>query len=349
MKTIFQTTILTAATLTAGEFTNLETQAHSAHHGRHSHSGHHLESPIGVMASHTHKTGQWMLSYRYMFMRMEQNFVGDSTVPDSTVLSDFIVSPQDMDMQMHMLGIMFAPTDRLTLMGMLNYVETSMAHINRMGVNFTTESTGFGDSSLGGLYKLFETDSQNAHFGLMALLPTADIDNKDNTPLGFSQLPYPMQSGSGSWGLNPSLTWNAHLGHWSLGSQVSAKFYLADNDNDYQLGNRYEGTLWAGRHLTNWLSTTVRLNLAHWEDIEGADPNITTTAAPMGTPLPLVPTADTALRGGTRLDFALGASLTLPKSQTRLALEIGTPIYQNLDGPQLGIDWFATAGLQFAF
>lgn len=30
-------------------------------------------APIGVMGDHTHKTGEWMFSYRYMQMHMDGN------------------------------------------------------------------------------------------------------------------------------------------------------------------------------------------------------------------------------------------------------------------------------------
>lgn len=33
----------------------------------------------------------------------------------------------------------------------------------------------------------------------------------------------------------------------------------------------------------------------------------------------------------------------------RLALEVGYPVYQDLDGPQLETDWMLTGGWQYAF
>lgn len=349
MKTLSLISLLSASAFAGDSLSISDSATHcpTGHEGHHDHSQHH--DPIGVMGSHTHKKGEWMTSYRYMFMRMEQNYDGDSQVADSTVLGDYMVSPQDMDMEMHMLGLMYAPTDRLTLMGMINYVQTSMNHVNRMGVNFKTESSGWGDASLGGLYQIYSEANQQAHVGLMALLPTADIDNRDETPLGDSQLPYPMQSGSGSWGIHPSLTWTGHSGAWSYGSQISAKFYLTDNDNDYRLGDRYEGTLWGARSWTNGFSTSLRLSVSHWKDIEGSDPDIVETVSPMGMPIALVPTADTSLRGGTRIDASVGASFALADTGARLGVEFGVPLYQNLDGPQLGVEWTLTTGLQFAF
>ena len=33
-------------------------------------------APIGVMSDHTHEAGEMMFSYRYMFMNMNENYVG---------------------------------------------------------------------------------------------------------------------------------------------------------------------------------------------------------------------------------------------------------------------------------
>lgn len=350
--TLIVSALSTTAALAGNDgdfFTSAETVPKgSSTHEHHSRPDAH--APIGVMAGHTHAKGEWMASYRYMFMNMEQNFDGTSTVSNATVLEDFVVVPQSMEMQMHMFGAMYAPTDKLTLVGMVNLVQLTMDHRTRDGGSFTTESSGLGDSSFGGLYQIFQSDSHRAHIGLLALLPTADIDNQDDTPLGFSQLPYPMQLGSGSWGVAPSITWTGINGDWSYGAQAGAKIYLADNTNDYRLGNRYEGTAWGARRWSSWLSTSLRVSISHWENISGADPDITTT--PPGGPLagvPLVPTAETNLRGGTRVDLSAGANFLIPGTGARFALEVGGPIYQNLDGPQLGAEWFTTAGVQFVF
>ena len=352
MRNTFIASALATATALAGSSGDyLESTPYDAgqDHSAHEHHHHHY-APIGVMGSHIHEKGTWMASYRYMYMRMEQNYDGDSTVGDSGVLRDFVVTPQHMDMEMHMFGLMYAPTDRLTLMGMLNLVELSMKHVTRAGGTFTTKSSGLGDSSVGALYQLYANDNQSLHVGLMALLPSADIDRKDDTPLGRAQLPYPMQLGAGSWGLAPSLTWTGQQEAWSYGAQLSGKCYLAENENDYRLGNRYNATAWGARHWSDAFSTSLRVSFSRWEDIHGADPDITTT--PPGGPLagvPLVPTADPDLRGGTRIDISLGANLRIPKTEATLAIEAGVPLYQELDGPQLGVEWFGTAGVQFTF
>ena len=80
-------------------------------------------APIGVMGDHTHKAGEFMLSYRYMRMRMGGMRDGDDRVSASSVLGDYIVAPKSMDMNMHMFGAMVAPVDGVTLMLMVRQVQ----------------------------------------------------------------------------------------------------------------------------------------------------------------------------------------------------------------------------------
>ncbi len=70
-------------------------------------------------------------------------------------------------------------------------------------------------------------------------------------------------------------------------------------------------------------------------------------AMPSG--MPMAGATDPNARGGSRLDLSLGLNLWSTEKGTRFAIEGGAPIYQNLDGPQLGTEWFVTAGFQIAW
>ncbi|MEO0447549.1 MAG: transporter, partial [Verrucomicrobiota bacterium] len=78
-------------------------------------------APIGVMAEHTHNAGEWMLSYRFMSMHMDGMRQGSDSLSSQEVFDQgFLVTPtvMDMEMHMHMFGMMVAPQDWLTLMVM---------------------------------------------------------------------------------------------------------------------------------------------------------------------------------------------------------------------------------------
>jgi len=66
----------------------------------------------------------------------------------------------------------------------------------------------------------------------------------------------------------------------------------------------------------------------------------------------LVPTADGDLQGGERIVALFGINLIEQEGilkDHRLALEFDFPIYQDLDGPQLGVGLLGTIGWQKAF
>ncbi len=90
--------------------------------------GHRPDShaPIGVMGDHYHHKSGLMVSYRYMYMKMEGNLAGSNEVENPFIFQNYMLAPQIMSMQMHMPGIMYAPTERLTLMVMSNYIINEM-------------------------------------------------------------------------------------------------------------------------------------------------------------------------------------------------------------------------------
>ncbi len=301
-------------------------------------------APIGVMGDHTHSAGEFMFSYRYMVMNMDGNRDDTDDLDPEDVLADFPVTPIDMTMEMHMFGAMYAPTGDLTLMAMLPYVAMEMDHITRSGVEFTTESSGFGDLPLSGLYNILDRDRQRLHLNLGVSIPTGSTNQKDDTPAGEdSILPYPMQIGSGTFDLLPGITYSNQSDRGSWGAQVLGTLRLGENSGNYTLGDRLQTSLWIARNWTDSFSTSLRLKGSTWGDIDGADPRLNPR---------MVPNADPSLRNGTRLDLGLGINLYAPEGDlqgARFALEFELPLYQDLDGPQLETDWMVTMGIQAVF
>lgn len=346
----------------------LPATAHEGDGGKVTYASDH--APIGVMADHRHKKGEWMTSYRYMFMDMSGNRDGTNSLsPEeivTTVDNPFAnppmmpptlrVVPTDMPMQMHMLGGMYGLTDRITLMAMGMYVSKEMDHITFQGPmgttrlgEFTTETAGFGDTTIGAIIGL--DDGSYAHrqinLGLAVSLPTGSIEESDQilTPMGTTpspRLPYPMQFGSGSFDLKPSLTARSRTGKWSYGAQASAIIRLDENDEGYTLGDVAEITGWLAYEPQPWISLSGRLKARSAGQIDGDDPLI---RAP-------VQTADPANHGGETVEALFGINLA---GQTgwqrghRIAAEIGVPVMRDLNGPQMETDLTVTLGWQKAF
>ena len=313
-------------------------------------------APIGVMGDHMHKSGEWMFSYRYMSMSMEGNLQGDNSVSPETIVSSGLplrVVPIDMTTDMHMLGAMYAPSDKLTLMLMVNYIEKEMDHltfqgmsgINRLGV-FTTETSGIGDTKLGALYSLRSGDNTNIHLNLGLSIPTGKTDYTDQilTPMNTTpspRLPYPMQLGSGTYDIQPGITYAGSHDSWDWGSQVKMTIRLDDNDKGYSLGDQTQVTSWGGYRFTHWLTGSLRLTYTHADEISGKDALIN---------LP-VQTSNPDNFGGERIDLGVGITLIGSEGAQkghRLALEYETTIDQDVNGIQMEMQDMLTIGYQFS-
>ena len=333
----------------------LLTTAHSAAYADATRADSH--APIGVMGDHTHAQGEVMLSYRYMDMSMDQNYAGSQKVSTSDIhAAGYGVAPQSMDMTMHMLGAMYAPSDTLTLMAMLPHItndmslRSSMMAQNMMNARprFTTESSGIGDVKLGGLYQLHSDDKNTLIFNAMISLPTGSIDEEDtmaNPMMGEMHMPYPMQLGSGTVDLLPGLTFTQKHSRYSWGSQIKATLRTGDNDNGYTLGDRYRLNTWIAKPIGHRFSLSGRASFEHWDNIDGSDKQLTLMPN-------MVPTADPKLRGGEQTSLHVGFNYVLADGDTgnqRLALEWGEVVAHDLKGPQLGTSKILTLGYQIAF
>ncbi len=303
-------------------------------------------APIGVMGEHLHHKGEVMLSYRYARMRMDGNREGTRSLSPAQVLGmGYAVSPTDMDTDMHMFGLMAAPTDRMTLTAMVPYISKEMDHVTGMATRFETRSSGVGDLKLGSLWRLLENENHQLIFNAGLSFPTGSIQKKDQTPMGFQVLPYPMQLGTGTYDVLLGATYNGHTGAATWGSQIAGEVRPGSNDRGYTVGDRYHITGWFMWDWTRWMGTSLRLDWQQWFNYDGADPALNPA---------VVPTADPQLRAGRQLDILVGANFVLPFAQKllrnqRLAIEAGFPLYRHLDGPQLERDWRVIVGWQYAF
>jgi len=302
-------------------------------------------APISVMGDHMHGKGEWMFSYRYMAMKMEDLKQGSDDATFDDALTNYMVTPTKMPMNMHMLGAMYAPSDKLTVMAMINIMEMEMDHVTRMGGMFTTEVSGFGDVKISGLYKFFNKNRQTMHSQLGLSIPTGSVTESDVIPASAPNeavLPYPMQIGSGTFDTNLALTYLCQGDIFSYGGQLRGIFRFGQNEREFRYGNRYSLNNWLGIKAANWLSFSARLEGVLVGEIDGLDPNL--------NPL-MVITADTVNSGGHNLNSGLGFNLYAPSGalkNLRLGFEFGIPLYQDLNGIQLKNKETITLGLQYS-
>ena len=321
-------------------------------------------APIGVMGDHRHGKGEWMISYRYMHMDMGGTQIGTTSVTPETVATTvpnrffgnpgqpptLRIVPTEMTMDMHMAGVMYGLSDQVTLMVMANYISKKMDHITFAGGmgtrrlnTFETSPMGFGDTKVAALIGL--TDTVHINAGLS--LPTGSNTETDDivTPMGGTptvRLPYPMQLGSGTFDLEPGITYRDQNDSFGWGAQIKGTVRLGDNDEGYAYGDRAMATAWFAAALTPAAALSARVEAQTLGSVDGIDPAI------VGP----VQTANLDFHGGESVTGLLGVNFAATGGALkgwRLGIEGGIPIVQDLNGPQMPTDYTLTVGVQKSF
>ena len=316
------------------------------------HIGHHHHgilsyAPASIMGDHLHPKGGLMVSARYMNMFMEGNRLGSDKVDDDVVYDSYMVSPQKMNMQMAMLGLMYAPSDRITLMLMQNFVSKNMDLRARMMMgngmtmfnDFSTSSSVLGDMKLGLLYGLYSGTKNSLHLNTMFNIPIGDIENRGDTPMMNNvKLPYAMQLGTGTFDITIGATFKGEGSKISYGIQQLNTFRTGENNQGYRFGNLHELNTWLSYGFTEHLSSSLRFSGSTQGSLKGMDAELN----PM-----MVTTADPANYGGDIIRGGLGLNALIANNNLILGLEVSTPLYQNYNGIQMDEKWGLNATLRY--
>jgi len=320
-------------------------------------------APIGVMADHYHKKGESMISVRQGYMDMSGNLLDGKSISNSQILAmpnplgdmpaNLSVVPTEMDMKMTMIGAMYAPSDRVTLMAMVMSMSKDMtlnSYEPMMGRNligsFSTSSSDISDISLGALIKLQETDTSRWHGEVTVQQSIGDNKAKDVvlTPMGMNMemiLPYGMQAGDDATRLVLGLTNLRTLSDKVVwGNQLRSRFVVSDNA--WSFGDQMELNTWLQYALNKSVSFSSRLKVVYQDKLSGRNPMI---SAP-------VQTANPENYGGREVHFALGVNFLthiLPGKSDRFGLELIKPIQQEKNNLQMETDYQFILGYQKAF
>ena len=196
------------------------------------------------------------------------------------------------------------------------------------------------------MIRLYDTPNSKFHFNFGITAPTGSTTETDTilAPTGAMptvRIPYAMQLGSGTVDVKPGITYNGRVNTITWGAQYMGTFRLEDN-HGYDWGDVHEITAWSAWSPRPWFSGSLRLAWEKRDQINGMDPNI---AGP-------VQTANPNMYGGDWVFGYFGMNFAGQSGWIRghrLALELGLPIEQDLNGPQLKQDYRVTAGWQYAF
>lgn len=319
--------------------------------GHHNHSRPDAHAPIGVMGDHLHPKGGFMVSLRYMNMQMKGNRLGATSIDNTTIYNSYMVAPQKMSMDMYMLGVMYAPSNKLTLMLMQNFVKNKMDLKTKMMIggmtmfsDFKTETSGLGDLKLGGLYRIYAKNNNSLHLNVRLNIPLGSITEKGDTPMMTDvKLPYRMQLGSGTYDVSLGATFKGNTEIISWGVQPKFLFRTGTNDSGYTFGNEQQLTVWGAYKLSNSISFSARVLGVNEQRISGID----SVLNPM-----MIPTANTKNYGGNKINSYLGCNVSFPQTSLlkdfRIGIEAGLPIYENYNGVQMDEELTFNAGLKYS-
>lgn len=329
--------------------------AHAGHamHTQHAHGSH---APAGVMFDHVlHQAGDSMVGYRYMYMRQQGDTLqAGGAVNDAAIVQRgcqgeaCYVTPLNMSMHMHMLDLMYAPTDWLTLMLMPQFVDMNMdfrkldgsatpgfgSDISAavMHADHTHETGGIGDTGMYALFKLFSQDQRQINATLGFSAPTGDVGIKlrDTHQVELGYIHYAMQLGSGTWDFKPSITYTDQWDAWSWGAQINGTKRLAShNASGFAFGDLLQTTAWGSYSLLNWLSASVRGIYTLQGELKGAYNGAYTKIGPMDY---------SSNYGGRFWDVGFGLSAFVPSGDlqgNRLSFEWIQPVSDDVNGYQL--------------
>ncbi len=296
--------------------------------------------PSGVFGAVTLPTGRFMASYGYLQNSFDHNFVGTREVSNASVLAKFPFAPTRGMSNSQVATITYGVTDDLTITASLPFEHNQIDYTQASGTNFRTAFSNPGDIHLSTLYVLRRTQGHqwHANFGMSIPVGFLETLTQLQNPT-FPNLPtYGLRTSSGTYDLLPGLTYRGQTERWSWGAQASGIVRLGFNTLGYKLGDQVDMTTWVSRLWTPRLSTSARLDSNIWGNIAGQDHRLNPA---------LSPTNVTLLQGGRRIDLLFGLNYYLPASRIPgqyLTVEGGFPVYQSLDGPQLGQSWILNAG-----
>jgi len=215
-------------------------QGHGSHHPKNQGS-----APAGVMFAHTlDKAGDSMVGYRFMYSSTSGEMLHHGQPASDSRLINYgcvdspcYVVPQAMTMDMHMIDLMYAPTDWLTLMLMPQFVDMGMNFRGLDGAPLPDDANtkaavmhsehphatgGIGDTGLYALFKLLDYSNHHVHLTMGLSAPTGDVGIQlrpiHTVDLGY--IHYGMQLGSGTWDFKPSLTYTGHWQNVKLGRAI---------------------------------------------------------------------------------------------------------------------------------
>jgi hypothetical protein len=314
-------------------------------------------SPPGLMYNKLHRGAEWMISYDYSHTGIQGNICGDSKIGSDEIRKSYIMAPDKMVMDMHMLMAMYGVTDRFTIMLMTSW-NTSTMNMNMNGTTIMNMPgmpaeaampdrqtiSGWGDSKITALYSIFNKENDQVTAGLGISIPTGSVNKK-----AFEDLypdvhaDYNMQTGTGSIDFSPSISYRHHSDVMDEGIEAEGIIRPFNNSNRYHFENEAALNLWVARKWNPWLSNSIRAGVSALQGIQGWDSKIYAM---------MEPASDATNYGGFKCTMYPGVNFyprLFPSHELNFRIEYGFPVYQHVNGIQIQERSDILARLEFLF
>ncbi|ARN79844.1 outer membrane beta-barrel protein [Methylocystis bryophila] len=326
-------------------------------------------SPLGVFGADMPGRGASVFSILPSFSNFSHNQIGRQYLSPTQIAAqtgwyynpwiNVRTVPIDMAVQQQSLTLAYGLTDTLSVVMGTGFIEkhSHMETFNGAAVPFQQFSNlvprgmsfpysdSLTDSSLSGIWRFYEDPINKLQLNVGMSFPTGSTNEpgtllQPNGTYSTTRAFYGMETGTGTFDIMPGIAYKGVLDDWSWGLSYRARLPLFLNPEGYAWGDLHEFSAWGGYSWIPGLTTTLRLVGSMQGSIIGHDPQVAGK----------VQTANPGSYGGQRAEIfggatIYGALLGLPAYE--IGIEAGVPVYQNLNGPQLGRNWQAQMALRY--
>lgn len=321
-------------------------------------------APLGVFGADMPAAGKMVFTLAPSFARMQGGRIGTEEVSPDYIVSNIVspdtpvgahllrLIPKDLTVDTQAFNFAYGLTRDVTLAASTAAVEKAvnmeafkgLAGLTPLGAKFG-RTEGLGDSTLAAIVRVHHDPVNRLNFTFGLSLPTGSTTDKISLLLPSNTAPakrgfYAMQPGSGTVDALPGAAYSGVAGAWSWGLAYRARLPLDRNDQGWRYGDLHEFNGWSGYSWPSGLEATFRINATTQGAIQGEDPGIRGFA--QGSNPLFYGGQQVSLYGGLIVG---GHAVGLDRMQ--FGLEAGAPVYQRLNGPQLGRDWQLNFALRY--
>jgi hypothetical protein len=321
-------------------------------------------APIGVFGADMPPTGKIVVSFLPSFTLMQGSRIGARAVSSPYLVTHVIspytpvgtnvlrLAPRSLSIDTQGFAVAYGLNSDVTLFASTAVIEKAvdMQAFKGLGgstsLGFSTGRTaGLGDTTVAAIVRVAHDRTNRLNLNVGLSLPTGSTTDLITLLLPNGTSPakrgfYAMQPGTGTVDALLGAAYSGVKGPWSWGLAYRARVPLDRNAQGWAYGDLHEANAWAGYTWLPGLETTARLNGTVQGRIQGEDPGIRGYA--QGADPYFYGGEQVSLYGGVIVG---GRFVGVPAAQ--FGVEAGAPVYQRLNGPQLGRAWQVNVALKY--